>query len=341
MKKFVCALLGLMMLCSVACAEITQERVSPEISTQNAAMYQAFFAASEAAFVVPALKQDYVPQGMCYVPSENWMVLSAYTKSGAASIVSVVSLDDGALVKSVFLAQTDGAAYTGHAGGLAAGEKSLWVTTDGLAQRIALSDLKNAKDGDTLRFTDEFDTGTRASVATCGQSILWVGDFYTGNGSYPTDKSHHMKTPSGARHYAWVVGYKLDPSAEDEIGDKTPDYVLSVPDQVQGMTVLPSGEILLSTSYGRNNTSYLAHFMDVLATEPHDTVTLNGVDVPLWYLDETVRIGLYAAPPMAEAVACAEGETYLLLESGASIYKNGRCPLDDVYTVSLESLGKK
>lgn len=337
MKRFFALLLALTLCASCAYADT--------VSSANRTKYADFFQSAEPLIQIPGLDEGYVPQGMCALEDEGLLVISAYQK-GKPSVLFFVNMQSGECVKRLLMRNPDGSLYTGHAGGIAAGDHSLFVASDKLARRIDLRAALDAENGADVPFTDMIDTGTRASLACVADGVLWVGDFYAAGGSYPTDASHHSKTPAGQFHSAWVVGYVLDKDASDEIsparrdasGAVAPDYVLSLPDKVQGMTRLSDGRFVLSISYGRNNSSALEVYENVLTAAPDKTVPLNGFDVPLWYLDKAHLLKSCKAPCMAEAVDTANGALYVLFESGAQTYANGACPLQSVYAIREEDM---
>ena len=116
----------------------------------------------------------------------------------------------------------------------------------------------------------------------------------------------------------------------------TPDYVLSIPDEIQGMTKLESGEFVLSRSYGRNNKSSLLLYRGVLDSNPDRTVRINGKEVPLWFLDSETSVKSITAPPMLESLERADGNVLALFESAADPYRDTALdPVDDVMRLDL------
>lgn len=322
---------------------VTQTDVVPDVPKES---YPEFFSVGEPAFLIPGLQDALVPQGMCRIPSRSELVFSCYSsESGGSSMLLVVDEKSGSLKKAVRLLNEDGSAYTGHAGGVAASGKNLWVVTGGYAQRLPIGDLSNAGPQGEVKFTDRFDTGTRASFTNCVDGVLWVGDFFKSGGSYNTDESHHMTAPDGSESHAWIAGFKLDPSSPNELapsssgsgsGPVAPDYVLSIPDEIQGMTKLKSGEFVLSRSYGRNNKSSLLLYRGVLDSNPDRTVWINGKEVPLWFLDSETSVKSITAPPMLESLERADGNVLALFESASDPYRDTALdPVDDVMRLDL------
>lgn len=98
---------------------------------------------------------------------------------------------------------------------------------------------------------------------------------------------------------------------------------------------MSDGTIVLSESYGRKNASHLLLHQDVLAQQPHSTVTIRDTEVPLWYLDSNTLTRSITMPPMSEAVESAGDGVYLLFESGAASYVSDAVdPVDHVYHLS-------
>lgn len=318
-----------------------QDDVVPDISAKS---YSDFFAVGSPAFVIPGLKEDLVPQGMCCISSENVVVVSYYLESKQNSMLAVVDATSGKFIKAVKLVNEDGTPYTGHAGGIAASSKNLWVVTGGDAQRLPVSDLMKAEPMAEVRFVDRFRTCTRASLANCIDGVLWIGDFYTPGGDYETDESHHMTAPSGSGNSAWIVGYKLDSAAENELNPAryanpsttvAPDYILSVPDRIQGATRLNTGEFIFSESYGRKNDSHILIHKNVLKTDANTTAEISGIKVPLWFIDSDTLVKSITAPPMTESIENVENKIYVLFESGASLYRSSAVnPMDEVYQLT-------
>ena len=296
-----------------------------------------FLGMSKEGAIIPALKQDAVPQGITYLEEQNWLITSHYKEDGSPSILSVIDAATDKLVKAVELYEDENKVYTGHAGGVTVSKNYIWISSGSHAYRISKDKLVAAEDGAKLVFEGSIQTDTRASFTIYNDGILWVGEYAQGT-SYPTEKSHYMNNRDGKEHRAWAVGYKLDettdllPETKSAVEDTpvTPDYILSIPNMVQGMLV--AGEdIWLSQSYGRNNASTLAGYKVSLTEEPHTTVTIGEESVPVWFLDSQNAVVSYTLPPMSEGIVDHEGTMYILFESGASKYvTSSSYPLDRI-----------
>jgi hypothetical protein len=163
--------------------------------------------------------------------------------------------------------------------------------------------------------------------------------------THETPESHHMTARDGKKHLAWVAGYKL--TSEDTIdetdmpeatGIPVPQYLLSIPDEIQGMDVV-GDDIYLSASYGLAAASRLYSYKLSLNEAPHAMVeNLGEKSVPLWFLDSVNEQSTMKMPPMSEGVMGKDGSLYVLFESAAQAYRAG--PMDKVYMLDRKMLLK-
>ena len=330
---------------------ITQS--STPLATPSLTDYSDFAAMATEGLLVPGIDEYIIPQGMDYWAEKGWMIISGYFKTGSdnpygfsSSVISAVDVATGKMVGWYYLNNADGTDYTGHAGGVAVTSKNIFIANAKNLFRIPLSDLENAESGSALKFVEAISVPTNASFCNYSGGILWVGDFYY-LPDYTTDSYRHMTNRDGNTYYAWCVGYELDNTTANEfktsaiVADSyaTPDYILSIDERIQGMTYQKeTGHIVLSRSYGRANNSTLFYFDDVLGTTAHTTTTLNGVSVPVWFLDQRVDCTSITAIPMAEGITCINGNTYVLFESGAKYYADSatsKLPTDRVWVVDI------
>lgn len=314
----------------------------PEYDAAYGRQYAKLWAISERGPAIPGLAGGVVPQGLAYWPEKDWLIVSSY-EDGDPSTLDVVEATSGKAVKQVSLLQEGGAPYTGHAGGVTVTHGHLWVASGGSAYRIPLADLVAAPDKGKLKFTGSFSTPTRASFNAFADGILWVGEFYN-YPDYDTDDSHQLMNNVRGQYNAWAAGYKLDPGTDlptdaSGAGAVTPDYILSLPDRIQGMAVTPDS-IILSQSYGRTKDSALLKYARPdLAGAPHTTVKVSGKEVPVWFLDPSNQAkenGSLAAPPMTEGVVPVGDRLYVLFESGSTKYRSSALsPMDHMRVIRL------
>ena len=92
------------------------------------ASYTDFLASSEKSFLVPALAEKMVPQGMDIWEERGWLMISGYFDDASTSDCSVlvaVDMKTGAYVGEYYLTNADGTPHTSHAGGVAITDKDI------------------------------------------------------------------------------------------------------------------------------------------------------------------------------------------------------------------------
>ena len=286
-----------------------------------------YYAASEKMFVIPDIKNDYVPQGMHYCADEQVLLLSGYTASGRPSPVYVTDTAGNVKAK-VTLQKTDGTAFTEHGGGIARYGDFVYVAGDDARLHIfSFAEIMAADFGAAVRAKGEF--ALRASnddylipaFVTVYKNTLVVGEFYREK-EYPTPESHHMTTAAGDKHHALALRFTLCESAEYGIVPN-PTLAYSLPAQVQGMTFSEDGErVYLSTSWGLSFSHILEYDMTKLQKEGE--ITVLGKSVPLYAIDSVSLIKDHRIAPMSEEMVMIDGKLYVLCESASDKYIFGR-----------------
>ncbi|NQD65147.1 hypothetical protein HP456_04365 [Bacillus haikouensis] len=317
--------------------------------------YQGLWDISSDGPVIAGLSQGLVPQGLTYFKKKDWLLTISYIDDGIRpGTITVTDRKSGELVKSVVLYNTDGTPYTGHAGGVTVSRDHGWVASENHLFSFNLSDLVQAEDNGEIQFTEQIPLPVEAAYTVYDEGILWVGEFYEAN-SYPTDPSHHIENRDGEMHYAWMIGFDLERnndmlSKEHWNGspdhNAVPDYVLSTTGKVQGAIIQKAARngVTLSTSYGRANDSVLYRYEYPLKEDPHASVTVEGKQVPLWFLD-----GYTAKPrqsieaiPMPEGIVEVQKELYVVFESGADKYRyTTTYPMDRMLKIDMKKLMKE
>ena len=286
-----------------------------------------YYAASEKMFVIPDIRNDYVPQGMHYCADEQVLLLSGYTVSGKPSPVYVTDTAGNVKAK-VTLQKTDGTAFTEHGGGIARYGDFVYVAGDDARLHIfSFAEIMAADFGAAVRAKGEF--SLRASnddylipaFVTVYKNTLVVGEFYREK-EYPTPESHHMTTAAGDKHHALALRFTLCESAEYGIVPN-PTLAYSLPAQVQGMTFSEDGErVYLSTSWGLSFSHILEYDMTKLQKEGE--ITVLGKSVPLYAMDSVSLIKDHRIAPMSEEMVMIDGKLYVLCESASDKYIFGR-----------------
>ncbi|WP_079506488.1 lamin tail domain-containing protein [Mesobacillus jeotgali] len=314
--------------------------------------YQGLWDISSDGPVIAGLAQGLVPQGLTYYKKKDWLLTISYVDDGIRpGTITVTNRTTGELVKSVVLYNTDGTPYTGHAGGVTVSRDHGWVASENYLFSFNLSDLVEAENNGEIQFTKQIPIPVEAAYTAYDEGILWVGEFYEAS-SYPTNPAHHIENRDGEMQYAWMIGFDLERN-NDMIAKEhwnglpdhnaVPDYVLSTTGKVQGAIVQKASQngITLSTSYGRANDSVLYRYEYPLKEDPHSYVTVEGKEVPLWFLD-----GHTAKPrksieaiPMPEGIVEVQKELYVVFESGADKYRyTTTYPMDRMLKIDMKKL---
>jgi hypothetical protein len=103
------------------------------------------------------------------------------------------------------------------------------------------------------------------------------------------------------------------------------------------MALTDDGRIILSTSYGFAK-SHLYVYELSKAEASSSTFTVNGVTVPLYYLDSACLTETVEAPPMSEEIIYKDGQVYVMTESACMKYVFGKLTTGNyVYGYKLDS----
>lgn len=323
--------------------KITQQQVT--VKRERQLQYERYFQLAKMGPIIPGLHQDLVPQGITYMAQKDWLIMSFYRTGNSASVLAIVEAASGEYVKAVHLQHIDGTPYVGHAGGVAVSDGFLFVSSDHTLFYTPLHALVNAENEAPIQFTGSLPMETRGSFAKVAEGTLWVGEFAF-SGAYLTRENHHLYNRNNVLYQGWMLGYVLDPvtgfipadTPLDEDGQYVPDYILSIPYRIQGMSISES-HIVLSQSYGRTADSHLFIYSNPLETAPHQYVTVGGEAVPVWFLDNTIQTDTLLAPPMSESIVLKDNDLYVLYESASDKYVHDcSYPLDRLGVIDMNRL---
>ena len=332
MKKLLFVLLAaLALICLPAAAEVEYTVTSVTDCAQTESRYDRFYQRGEASVVVPGLAEGLVPQGICFLPAEDWLLFAGYRSDQGNSALIAVDRQTGEITRQAVLQYADGRDYNGHAGGVCATETDIYISNAHKLYRISLDAFRGLPGSGACRFEEEIPVPVNSSYCCYAEGVLWVGEFQYG-GDYKTDASHYVKTADGLQR-AWTCGYVMDENQDFS----RPDYILSTPERIQGVTTV-EGHIFLSQSYGRRADSAIYKYENPLEREPDGAADLDGESVPLWNLDSACREDVLICPPMSECLCAVDGQIYVLFESAAQTYMNpsnpSANPLDRVFLLS-------
>ncbi|MBI9098620.1 MAG: hypothetical protein JEY91_09070 [Spirochaetaceae bacterium] len=270
--------------------------------------------------IIPGLFQGAVPQGMAYNSPEDRLLISHYMFDGRPSCISVISMEKCKHINTFWLLNPDGSPHRDHVGGLAVNSTHLFIASEKGVNIISLQNLKSLAKNKEIQIEQYVPTEVKASFATYNDNILWVGEFTSTDGSYRAAESHHVSISPREINHGWMAGYVLRDNSNIVQNLAYPDYLLSIPPEVQG-AVFTGNKIILSRSYGRRNNSRLTVYEDPRTSEPDRTIVLNGRELPLWILKNSKILKEITVPPMSEAIALYRDSPILLYESGADNYR--------------------
>ncbi|GIP36138.1 lamin tail domain-containing protein [Paenibacillus sp. J2TS4] len=317
-------------------------------TTKVTVNYDEFFDISSAGPVIPGLDEGYVQQGVDYYPAKDWILITYYHDSGQPSIIAVVDRTTGQFVKAVKMFKDAATPYDEHAAGIAVSDVHGWIASWKYAYQFKLEDLENAVHMDTLVFSDAIELESKSGSMGYEDGILWIGEY--GRYNYSTDTAHHMTNRMGRTHKAWMVGFKLN---SDDTIDPTrkrpgtnqavPDYILSIPDEIQGMDMI-GDKVILSKSYGpQYDSELLVYDLDLSGTPDATTNRFGSPEVPIWFLDNMNLVKSLRMPPQSEGIFAYDGNVYVSFESAGPKYSDTSIypsvyPLDRIYLTDAVSL---
>lgn len=325
--------------------KITQTAVVTKTDITEIEDYKNFFKEFKADFTIPGLLEGIIPQGICYIGELDAFAISGYYEDGLfPSMIILVNEDSGKFIKAFPLQNVDGKDFFGHAGGLTASENYIYVTSEDTCYICEIDSLKHLKNGEALKFRSNFKLNTFGSFACYNDGILWTGDFIESSDKGREFSRKITTLGSGETFYAYCEGYILKNGLPDvkKINSETngyiPDYLLAIPEQVQGMSFTRSGKLVFTTSYGRKNNSKLYVFDDVFLTERVGIYNIEEAEIDILACSSDLLKETIIAPPMAEGITESENGQYIIFESGAEKYRNhrGKYPTDTVFKGIIE-----
>lgn len=322
---------------------VTQESMGFQVE-EPFPPFEEYLNVSQPGVVVPGLRQGLVPQGMDYIDGKDWFVLSYYRPDKRPSMLTFVDANTGSMTKALHLYNTDGTIYNGHAGGVTVSRKHAWIANNRYLYQIDLQDIDAQASNSNLKFTPNgFAVYNNASFATYADGTLWTGDYYQPP-SYPTDPRQLLTNRDGVEYGAWLTGYKLDAETDNLPADQAPepgkaaipDYILSIQGKIQGAAF--TGDDILLSYTAENAYSQLLKYSNPMHEAPHTYVTIDGKQVPVWFLDSVNQKDVMTIPPYAEEIVVRNGLAYIDFESGSNTYSPyAYYPIDRVHAVDLQA----
>ena len=246
-------------------------------------------------------------QGLCFTP--DYILMTAYAEE-AQSSGSLMVFDRSSGDYLVTLRMREDS----HLGGIAFDGDNVWVchSSAKTLERIPYTTIRSmAKRSDRRcvdisEMTDEYRLKNIPSSITCYGGRIWVA-------------THTKILDSQMRSYSY----------DEKSNQLSSVNSFRIPSKVQGIAFDADGTVYLSTSYGRNNSSYLKVYASLLTlTQSPNEPTMN-----------------VEMPPCSEQIAIADEHIYVIFESASRKYFEGtdgngraRAPLDKVLEVAVASI---
>lgn len=246
----------------------------------------------------------YVPQGLTYSEKYNVILQTSYNKNNY-SMLYVIDFSSGVLLKELKLKISEDEYSYSHVGGITTNDDKVWITSDYKLYEYSLDEIiETEKDYIVSKVTEQ--TYNRGDFCYYKNDILWIGDFH--NKIYMSIK--------GDKPY--LFGYKLI----DDIDFNYPQYVISIPDMVQGMTILENNTIVFTRSFSNLMRSRLSFYSNVLAKETKEYFEINGNKIPYYHLNNSNLVKTEYLSPMAEGLFHKDDYLYILFENSSDEYEH-------------------
>ena len=285
-------------------------------------IYPDYYAQGEAISKIPALYQGFVPQGLSYHPQTDTYFHSGYNGENIE-----LYLVNGDAVREIVLLTLDGVQATGHGDGVAIEGDYLYIAdcTGHSEQRVGflrvycLEDILKAKDGDAIREIDHVILDTPASFCFSDGNYIYVGEFYRAD-NYETVEHHHLTTPAGDENKAIFIALPLGENGSIT-EDTKPEFAVSITSLVQGIAVTENGTVMLSRSWGLNNSHI--EFHDGWKDSGKE-IAIGDNDLPLYYLDSSTMTKDLIMPAFSEALVIIDDKVAVSFESACNKYIVGK-----------------
>lgn len=310
--------------------------------------FETFLARAQRQFLIPALAENLVPQGMDVCDATGILYISGYySTKGKCSAIVAVDTATGRLTAEYLLKKPGNLPFDGHVGGVAVSDTTLYLSgtkdTEGRPTILAIPlNSLPAEGSHELVMEQSIPVPVSPSFLSFSGGYLWVGNFYHPGADYGLSAGMDYTTENaeGEKLGCYIMGYDMtngDTGLTVAAGDRyaQPDVVLAAPNKMQGV-VVKDGAVTLSQSYGRKNNACLLRYALALDEAPDTALTVNGREVKAYLLDSARQTAALTVMPMTEALADApDGGIYVLFESGATHYANGTYRTDHVWKIKF------
>ena len=286
-----------------------------------------YYKNSKKAFVIPALNDNYVPQGFCYDERTSAFIMTGFMNDNKPSPIYMVDKQSGDLVKSVSLKKPNGDDYIAHCGGMKIWDDFIYIAdgAETLVYVFSYTDLINAQNNQSITAIGTFSTKAEddsfiipAFIEINNDKII-IGEFFREE-SYPTPESHKLTTSSGEQNKALVLEFNLDKNYEFGINPEI-SRVYSICEKVQGATI-NNGKLFLSTSWGVSFSKIRVY--DLEKTKQGTIDFFGKKDLPLTYIDNSCFVKDLKIAPMSEEIVIINNHLYVHNESASNKYLFGK-----------------
>lgn len=302
---------------------------------------------SEAAFIIPGLKEGFIPQGIFYEEENDIFLISGYYKDKTQPSRIILVDGEGNFIKSVGCHGKKNKA-TGHFGGIAVFGDNVYIATTSVTHVLSLSKILTCDDDAYVPIEAELYTDTTCSYVNVCDGVLYIGEFTDINFTDIKEATNIYKAKNGEMYFSRVNAFVLDENAlwgikEDKIDDENnliPDFAFTSPFKVQGMCVLDDGKIVYTASSTAVTNSRVYLYEDITKGEPDEIITVGGQDVPLYYCQKADRIAQYRVPTYLEEITVyPDGSVYIITESAAAPYAmQSKNPIDYVIKWDIDDM---
>ncbi len=256
----------------------------------------------EEMFDVQGNTNKYVPQGMTYSKKYNVVLQTSYSAKNDVSMLYVVDFSNGKLIKSLKLHDINGKDDKSHVGGIANNDNTVWITSDYKVREYSLDDIMSTNNN-FIQSRADTKLGIRGDFCYYGDNTLYIGDFCL---------APFYKVPN---NNPLLLAY----DTETDYNYDEPDYIMSLPKMVQGMTIMPNKSFVFTCSFTNLIKSDMKIYSNVL-DEKADTYTYKGREVPYYKFNRNNNIRTVKFPPMAEGIFNIDNDIYILFESSSDKY---------------------
>lgn len=248
---------------------------------------------------------DQCPQGLCM--TDEYILVTTYSTGDYDSFGCLHVFDRASGEYLVTMSMKQGS----HLGGITYDGENLWVChSDGSTiERIDYSFVRHLAQNKPRQVVtvpqeyDEYSVSNSPSCITFFNGRLWVA-------------THTKFFKSVMKSYRFKDGKLVE-------GQR-----FVIPDKVQGVAFDSLGHVYLSTSFGRNKSSYVKVYESAYALSKNPEKPAECVEMP----------------PCSEELAIAGEELFVLFESGAQKYMEGTdgrgralAPIDHLVAIHLNS----